>query len=566
MSSSTSTSTPYLTVVAASRNDDHGGDPLRRTQIFINCFAQQCEKYQIPAELILVDWNPVAGRKGLAEALTVPDGICYCSFRIITVPKEIHDRIKYSEKLPFFQMIAKNVGIRRAHGKFVLATNIDIIFSDELMAFIGRQQLDPRHLYRVDRCDIESGLSEHLTLDETLAYAWKNPIRTHKRMGPKHLIKHLYPDDELARQCSPSVHECSKIGGFSVQSEDGVWQVEAERGMTIENLHTNACGDFTLLAKDAWEDIRGYPEFEAFSMNIDSIGMAAAHYAGYTEKALLPPLVCFHIEHSLGSGWTAEGEAKLFQRLREANILNPEWPVILPLVEQMRTQQRALDFNHSDWGFASFALPETTVGNHAQELDGESITRLATTSGAIQPKYDFDRLTLKYERKLLATAAYDRPGDARSIVQLFIPDSTGEYSEEMCMVYSGTLSQFQRIVFNVGAYASEFPLRLDPCASAGIIEIKSITFLDLQTNQVMKRIDDSCLNELQVGGSASLFTLNDHLITTESKGSVYIKSYEDDPQLYLPPFKSEQNPQIMLLIEMRVIPNLVGEYAKPPIA
>ncbi|HEX7294596.1 MAG TPA: hypothetical protein VF251_02510, partial [Pyrinomonadaceae bacterium] len=56
---------PYLSVVAASRNDDHGGDPLIRTQIFLNNFARQCEKYRLSAELILIDWNPVADRPGL---------------------------------------------------------------------------------------------------------------------------------------------------------------------------------------------------------------------------------------------------------------------------------------------------------------------------------------------------------------------------------------------------------------------------------------------------------------------------------------------------------------------
>ena len=34
-------------------------------------------------------------------------------------------------------MIAKNAGIRRARGQFVLATNIDIIFSNELVGFLG---------------------------------------------------------------------------------------------------------------------------------------------------------------------------------------------------------------------------------------------------------------------------------------------------------------------------------------------------------------------------------------------------------------------------------------------
>ena len=61
-----SNAAPYLSVVAASRNDDHGGDPLIRTQIFINNFARQCEKYRLSAELIIVDWNPVIDRPGLA--------------------------------------------------------------------------------------------------------------------------------------------------------------------------------------------------------------------------------------------------------------------------------------------------------------------------------------------------------------------------------------------------------------------------------------------------------------------------------------------------------------------
>jgi hypothetical protein len=76
---------PYLSVVAASRNDDHGGDPLIRTQIFINCFARQCEKHHLPAELILVDWNPVEGRPGLAGVLQLPPEAAYCTARVITV-------------------------------------------------------------------------------------------------------------------------------------------------------------------------------------------------------------------------------------------------------------------------------------------------------------------------------------------------------------------------------------------------------------------------------------------------------------------------------------------------
>ena len=56
-----------------------------------------------------------------------------CPVRIITVPSHLHQQLRYSEHLPLFQMIAKNVGIQRARGEFVLVTNIDVLFSRQLM-------------------------------------------------------------------------------------------------------------------------------------------------------------------------------------------------------------------------------------------------------------------------------------------------------------------------------------------------------------------------------------------------------------------------------------------------
>ena len=354
---------PYLSVVAASRNDNHGGDPLVRTQIFINNFARQCEKYRLPAEIIIVDWNPVPNRLGLAAVLSLPSDALYCKARVIAVPAELHYRLKYSDKLPFFQMIAKNVGIRRARGNFILASNIDIIFSDELIQFIARQTLDPKKLYRVDRYDIQSGLTNDLTVDESLAYAWAHPIRANRRYQPDKLVDHLYGDEIFKRACVPDPKYRGKNDGVEVVDEADVWQVRPERSAPMSHLHTNACGDFTLLSREGWETIRGYPEFEAFSFNIDSMGLVAAHYGGYEEVSLLPPCVCFHIEHGVGSGWTPEGETKLFNRLRDAGILNPEWPVLTPLVDEMRAQGKPLEFNHAGWGMADFELPEQSMGD-----------------------------------------------------------------------------------------------------------------------------------------------------------------------------------------------------------
>ena len=78
-------------------------------------------------------------RAPLAEVIRWNHQNPWVDCRVITVPYERHVFIRFSCVLPLFQMIAKNVGIRRARGKFILATNIDILFSDELMALLRRR-------------------------------------------------------------------------------------------------------------------------------------------------------------------------------------------------------------------------------------------------------------------------------------------------------------------------------------------------------------------------------------------------------------------------------------------
>lgn len=544
---------PYLSVVAASRNDDHGGDPIRRTQIFVNCFARQCEKFRLPAEIILVDWNPVPDRPGLAAVLQLPPATSFCSARVVTVPSPLHARIKYGDKLAFFQMIAKNAGIRRARGRFVLATNIDIVFSDELMAFLGRQQLDPRKMYRTDRHDIQAGLSEALTLEETLAYAWANPIRCHRRIGPRALLDALYPAKDHVRACTPDLDAVRRVGGFTLREQDGAWQLGVERNASIEQLHTNGCGDFTLLSREAWDDIRGYPEFEAFSFNIDSMGVVAAHYAGYEEVSLLPPCVCFHIEHSLGSGWTPEGEKKLFNRLRQSAILNPEWPVLLPLVDEMRRNRRALEFNQPNWGYADVELPESPLGQ-GEGRPSPANESFATHAGAaLNPAYDLDRLTLAHERRLAATGSTG-DGDNREVVQLFLPHADGGYSEEASLIFMGDLRATRTVVFKLEKLHHQHPLRLDPVARAGVVEIASITLLDIGSGRILRRLTGADLPDLALGGTAKFFRSDQPLPgSSPAAQPIYLLSTGDDPQMIVPALSAPPGGPVLFMVELRFL-------------
>src|SRR6516225_10229947 len=121
---------PQVSFVVTARNDDHGGGFLQRMQVFVTALLAQATRHGLRSELIIVEWNPPLDRPRLADALRWPARPGPCRVRIIEVPPWLHRRYQYSEKLPLFQMIAKNVGIRRARGRYVLCTNADIVFSD----------------------------------------------------------------------------------------------------------------------------------------------------------------------------------------------------------------------------------------------------------------------------------------------------------------------------------------------------------------------------------------------------------------------------------------------------
>src|SRR3954447_24021383 len=102
---------PVFSFVATSRNDDHGGDVLQRTQTFICRLAEQCMRHQLRGELVLVEWNPPRSRVSLVDVLAWPAGSEWFCAKHIVVPAEIHAELSYGARLPLFQMIAKNVGI-----------------------------------------------------------------------------------------------------------------------------------------------------------------------------------------------------------------------------------------------------------------------------------------------------------------------------------------------------------------------------------------------------------------------------------------------------------------------
>ena len=407
---------PYLSVVATTRNDNHGGDLTRRTQTFIDGLAAQATRHRLPIELVLVEWNPPPDRRSLAEEMRWPKSTPFYRARIVTVPADVHATLDPEFRLPLYQMIGKNVGIRRARAPFILATNIDLLFSDALFHEFKRG-LNPNKLYRADRYDIDAAVPADASVDDALAYGESHTIRINRAKGTlvkrngtwvdtssppyypafrslrhglkdaRHIVRHRLEASGLCRGRTAGV---LSLGMLPFAALRRILQVsyarlrrrplrhsqlddiaryrleEIRRGIRMWGkflrLHTNACGDFTLLSRKNWFRFFGYPEWIMYSWHIDSIFLMQLD-ASRVKVHKFPTKACtYHIEH--GGGWTPDHQAALFERLRSrcvGYITDEEFYRLEGDFEQVKRQHGTKIFNGADWGLANIALPETTI-------------------------------------------------------------------------------------------------------------------------------------------------------------------------------------------------------------
>jgi hypothetical protein len=312
--------------------------------LFVTGLLEQARRCGLRAELVIVEWNPPTDRPRLREVLRWPVDRGPCRVRVIEVPTEIHRRFDPSDRLPLFQMIGKNVGIRRAQGHFILATNMDILFSDEIVRFFASGPLMRGRMYRVDRYDVRLDVRNHVSIDQQLLHCPYNVTRIYSREGTRILGEEVGAAQMLKR----------RLGAFR-------HRVERSIRFADRPLHTNACGDFTLMAREHWYGVRGYPEFAVRAFKLDGLLCYAAHYSGARETILKDPMRIYHIDH------VARCDGLLAATSEENPISNDSVPQLSRAqyniwVEQMRRERRPIIFNQNErWGLANETLPETVV-------------------------------------------------------------------------------------------------------------------------------------------------------------------------------------------------------------
>jgi hypothetical protein len=317
----------YISFVVTGRNDNYGGDFLYRMNLFLKVLLHFLNKYNISAELVVVEWNPPPTNPLLKDVLAFPQYSKNIPIRFILVPHEIHTNFPNSEKMPLFEYIAKNTGIRRAKGKYILVTNPDIIFTQQLMLYFSYKNLSPDCFYRAIRHDFNIKIPLEKSVTDIIYLAKKNIYIIHYPHGSKKInwLKKWY--------LTLYFNILEKNNHFSLSPNSFI--------ILNDRIHTNASGDFILTSKDNWHKINGFPEYTDTFTHLDSYACYQLKAAGLNQIVFNYPLIILHCDHDRSE-----------QKTRPKN---EKWEIELEMIKEGKLGPA---INGANWGLANYNLEE----------------------------------------------------------------------------------------------------------------------------------------------------------------------------------------------------------------
>jgi len=345
---------PRLSIIVTSRNDEHGGDILRRMRLFLQGLLDQTRRHGLQAELIVVEWNPPEDRPPLREVLPRPSAHDRLTLRYLEVPGAIHRRYRRAPDLPLFQMIAKNVGIRRARGEFVLCTNVDLLFSDPLVRLLGATPLRADTCYRANRCDVPDGIDPRWDISRQLEWCEAHVIR---RLGRDPRYRNINLELLGLQDKAPY----KKWVFDKLAAVYGLFWTAEKRA--LYQLDWSACGDFTLMSRQAWIAIEGYVELDLYSLHVDSLGLIAAAALGYRQHVFPLPACTYHVDHP--AGWQALSPLEKVRFLEQRPTI--DYTLLQEVGLHALKHRQPLGLNPPDWGYADHAFEEFTFPPAAEE-------------------------------------------------------------------------------------------------------------------------------------------------------------------------------------------------------
>ena len=308
-----------MSIVIVGRNDNYGGDFTNRFQNCIDWNTKWLEHHEVSTEVVFVNWNPVPDQPQIMSQIRWPSDRKHVQYRIITVPHEVHQQFvdpDVRDTVPLFEFIAKNVGIRRTLGKHVLCINADVLIHPDIIDFIAQKKLAEGIYCRADRWDYSDvqSLTVKRLYQAGIMLFMKGFSYNLEGIPTKRLYHSVLRGINQARLkwnlWKEKNYHISNKYGFNVVYDNGGYLA-----------HCHASGDFMMMHRNNWLNLKGYPEYTSISTHTDSLFTIIA-YSKLKEFVFKYPV--FHQAHERRYNWADIKENSKFKKAYELfeNVAN----------------------------------------------------------------------------------------------------------------------------------------------------------------------------------------------------------------------------------------------------
>lgn len=235
-----------ISVIVTGRNDDYSGNLHQRMIPSLNHFTSLYD------EVVYVDFNSPNGSyiEVIKDKLNKTGKL-----KCITVTPEDVIKINPSYKNKFIEVLARNIGIRRATGDYILSSNPDIVCERPNL-----EEVRDDVFYAAARRDI--------------------PIELYTQIDERHLPKFLLDNQE----------HFSKKPRVVDNNGNPIWDPNDRWSVVV------CCGDYQFGHKDIWYKIRGFEESAVGRCYADSNLMKKAALNGFKIDEMILPV--FHLNHN----------------------------------------------------------------------------------------------------------------------------------------------------------------------------------------------------------------------------------------------------------------------------
>lgn len=266
-------SSTYLSFIVSGRNDDYGKHYIYRLQNFVNSIQIMSDEFKLKTQTIIIEWNPPNNENLLSKVINKTKSE-YNTITFIVIPFDFHETFINPMNLPVHDYVAKNIGICRARGEYILVCSGDLIFTKELFSLFNSKVLTYGKIYRNTRIDF-------------------------KKFNNRVLSENNYTEflEDIKNNTFSSTFKNENDGSMQYANTN----IDIIDGYFCQkkNIYFDGCGDFLLMSKKDWIEVEGCISDTKYFTHIDSATLLKIINLYKKDQMVLHPMYSvYHMDHS----------------------------------------------------------------------------------------------------------------------------------------------------------------------------------------------------------------------------------------------------------------------------